>query len=294
MSSFNSTTAISVAYNTQHSPILLDVVIERMDGQLSSVCKETQTSIFFIEEAEGWYELEHRKVRAASGDLLVVPPQSVLDLENLVHVRGWFISFDSINLMETGTFFISPQASTFLNSSDRLIQHFRVGPIDYLKWQNRLICLENESREQSSGFTEIAHNLLLLCLIDIARLTPMPILPVVAKKSCQSELLLAKIFRFIKTNYHRQISLCDVAKAVNRSPSYLTDLVRRETGQTVLNWIIRYRLREARRLLAHTNLPIQKIAVSIGYLDTGHFIRQFNRDIGKTPRAWRRIHQVRI
>jgi AraC-like DNA-binding protein len=291
MSVFNPITA---THNTPRSPILLDVVVERMDGQISSVCKDTQTNIFFIEEAEGWYELEHGKVRAASGDLLVVTPQSVLDLENLVYARGWVVSFDSIHLMETVPFFMSPQVSDFLKSSDRLIQHFRVSPIDYFKWQNRLTCLENESKEQSSGFTEIAHNLLLLCLIDVARLTPVTILPEVKKSSCQSELLLTHIFRFIKTNYHRQISLCDVAKAVNRSPSYLTDLVRRETGQTILNWIIRYRLREARRLLAHTSLSIQKIAVSVGYLDTGHFIRQFNRDIGRTPRAWRRIHQIKI
>jgi AraC-like DNA-binding protein len=291
MSFFN---PITVAHNTPPSPILVDVAVERMDGQLSLGCNDTQTNIFFIEEAEGWYELEHGKVRAASGDLLVVPPQAVLDVANLIHIRGWVVHFDSINLMETVPFFMSPQVSDFLKSSDGLIQHFRVSPMDCPKWQNRLVCLENESKEQSSGFTEIAHNLLLLCLIDIARLTPVPLLPEVKKSSCQSELLLTHIFRFIKTNYHRQISLCDVAKAVNRSPSYLTDLVRRETGQTILNWIIRYRLREARRLLAHTNLPIQKIAASIGYLDTGHFIRQFNRDIGRTPRAWRRIHQIKI
>ncbi len=291
MFSFN---PITVAHNTPHSPILLDVAVERMDGQLSSVCKETQTNIFFIEEAEGWYELGHGKVRAASGDLLLVPPQSILDLENLVDVRGWIINFDSINLMKTVPFFMSPKVADFLNLSDRLIQRFRVSPADCPKWQNRLFYLESESKEQSSGFTEIAHNLLLLCLIDIARLTPEPILPDIKKSPCQSELLLVNIFRFIKKNYHRQISLCDVAKAVNRSPSYLTDLVRRETGQTILNWIIRYRLREARRLLAHTNLPIQKIAVSVGYLDTGHFIRQFNRELGRTPRAWRRIHQVKI
>jgi AraC-like DNA-binding protein len=285
---------IAAVPNIPHSPILLDVVVERMDGQLASAYNHTQTNIFFVEEAEGCYELEHGKVRAAAGDLLVVPPQSAFSLEHLVHVRGWFISFDSINLMETVPFFMSPQVSAFLQSSDKLSQHFRVSPLDHVRWQNRMKCLENESKEKSSGFTEIAHNLLLLCLIDIARLTPLPSLPRGEQHLSQSELLLNKIFRFIKTNYPAQISLCDVAKAVNRSPSYLTDLVRRETGQTVLNWIIRYRLREARRLLEHTNLPIQKIAVSIGYLDTGHFIRQFNRDTGKTPRAWRRIHQVKF
>ena len=228
MSFFN---PIASVPDTPHSPILPDVAVERMNGQLTATCKHTQTNIFFIEEAEGWYELEHGKVRAASGDLLVVPPHSPFNLENLVHIRGWVINFDSLNLLKAVPFFMSPQVSSFLKLSDRLIQYFRVSPIDYLRWKNRMTCLENESKEQSSGFTEIAHNLLLLCLIDIARLTPVSLLSEVTTNSSQSELLLDKIFRFIRTNYHRQISLCDVAKAVDRSPSYLTDLVRRETGR---------------------------------------------------------------
>jgi AraC-like DNA-binding protein len=289
---------INATPDTQLSPILLNVGIERMDGSLSFACKLTRTKILLVEEAEGWYDLDYRRVAAAPGDLLVVPPQSVFDLGNIQNAKGWIVDFDSPVLRGANLFSLSPKVATFFDSMDRRVQHFQVNPINYLRWKNRLVYLENEFKEQSSEFTEVAHNLLLLCLIDIARMTPVSsVLPVsisvpqVQKGSSQAELLLDKIFHFIRTNYHRQISLCDVAKSLGRSPSYLTDLVRRETGQTVLNWIIQYRLREARRLLVQTDHPIQKIAEAIGYLDTGHFIRQFNREMGKTPQAWRRIHQ---
>ncbi len=45
---------------------------------------------------------------------------------------------------------------------------------------------------------------------------------------------LSEVFDFIEANYHQPISLDDVAKAVGYSPAYLTDLVKRQTGQTIL------------------------------------------------------------
>ena len=126
--------------------------------------------------------------------------------------------------------------------------------------------------------------------IDTTRL----VAPQLQKAPSSSPPLLQKVFDYIKSNYARQISLCDVAKIVGRSPAYLTDLVRRETGKTILNWIIEYRLTEAQFLLLTTNHSIRRIAESVGYLDTGHFIRQFQRMYGMTPQAWRQTQPFSI
>lgn len=72
---------------------------------------------------------------------------------------------------------------------------------------------------------------------------------------------------------------------------YLTDLVRRETGRTVLNWILERRMAEARCLLLETARSVNQIAEAVGYLDTGYFIRLFRRSNGKTPQAWRLLHR---
>lgn len=107
----------------------------------------------------------------------------------------------------------------------------------------------------------------------------------------QSQPLLSHVFRFIETNYHNSISLREVAKAVGRSPAYLTDLVRRETGKTVLCWIVERRMVEARRLLIETDQSVEQIAEAVGYLDRRHFGRQFLRLHNTTPQTWRREHR---
>lgn len=95
------------------------------------------------------------------------------------------------------------------------------------------------------------------------------------------------VLQFIATHYHQSISLCDVAKAVGYSPAYLTDLVRRETGQTVNQWIIEHRLTKASRLLLETNQTVSQIAEMVGYQHINYFFRQFRQCYGMTPKAWR-------
>ncbi|MBW4508052.1 MAG: AraC family transcriptional regulator [Scytonematopsis contorta HA4267-MV1] len=64
---------------------------------------------------------------------------------------------------------------------------------------------------------------------------------------------LPEVFEFIELNYHKNIKLKEVARAVGYSSAYLTDLVRKLTGKTVNNWIIERRLVAASTLLLETN-----------------------------------------
>lgn len=104
--------------------------------------------------------------------------------------------------------------------------------------------------------------------------------------------LLGRVFNFIENNYRNSISLRDVAEEVERSPAYLTDLVRRVTGKTVLTWITERRMAEARRLLLETNHSVEQITEVVGYFDRRHFSRQFFRFHKLTPHAWRKSNQV--
>lgn len=98
---------------------------------------------------------------------------------------------------------------------------------------------------------------------------------------------LNKVFHFIIANYRQPIALNDVAQAVGYSPSYLTNLMKRQTGQTVQQWIIQHRMVVTCSLLLNTDQSVEKIADQAGYQNSVHFFRQFRRFYGTTPKAWR-------
>lgn len=96
------------------------------------------------------------------------------------------------------------------------------------------------------------------------------------------------VLSYIEKHYQEPITLRDVAEAANFSPAYLTDLVRRRTSFPVHRWIVHYRLAAAQRLLEDTSMPVSSIAEAVGFGDSSHFCRQFNRMNGLTPAVWRR------
>ncbi|WP_107669440.1 helix-turn-helix transcriptional regulator [Cyanothece sp. BG0011] len=135
----------------------------------------------------------------------------------------------------------------------------------------------------------------------LAKVSPQPLLRVVPnhQQSCQKQTSfypnctqLKPIFEFIENHYTQPISLNDVAEAVGYSPAYLTNLVKRRTRKTIINWILERRMLEARSLLLNTQDSITKIAMSIGFSDAYYFSRRFSQLHEISPKRWRQQHQM--
>ncbi len=100
------------------------------------------------------------------------------------------------------------------------------------------------------------------------------------------------LFDFIEANYHRPITLSEVAQSVGYSPAYLTSQVGNLTGHTVNRWIIERRMAAARELLLESDRTIEDIATTIGYQHTCHFSRQFRKYHGQAPNTWRNAKRI--
>jgi AraC-like DNA-binding protein len=79
----------------------------------------------------------------------------------------------------------------------------------------------------------------------------------------------------------------DVAGMLGMNLSYVTDLLREQTGYPMATWLREKRLFAASLLLADRTPSIIDVALAVGYGDAGHFARQFVRRFGITPSAWR-------
>jgi len=95
-------------------------------------------------------------------------------------------------------------------------------------------------------------------------------------------------FEYIEDNFRRPISLKDVARHVGYSPAYLTNAVHRLSGHSVNHWILLRRIDEACELLETTLLPVEQIALRVGYRSKSQLFRQFQKMHKMSPQQWRR------
>ncbi len=75
----------------------------------------------------------------------------------------------------------------------------------------------------------------------------------------------AAALRFIRENACRPIQVCDVVAHLAISGTVLKERFRKWVGNSVHAEITNTRIREAKRLLATTDLPLRQIAHQLGY-----------------------------
>jgi AraC-like DNA-binding protein len=86
----------------------------------------------------------------------------------------------------------------------------------------------------------------------------------------------------------QELSLDDLARAVDLSPFHLLRVFRQAIGITPHQYLMRVRLQRAITLLRDTRLPIIDIAFASGWADLSNFNRAFRRELRCSPRELRR------
>jgi LacI family transcriptional regulator len=99
-----------------------------------------------------------------------------------------------------------------------------------------------------------------------------------------------KALRFIEKNAHRLIRVAEVAEATFHSQWTLNQSFKRILGHSILKEINQRRARHIARLLSETDFSIERIAHDLGYESQAHLARYFHRELGMSPRAYRKLH----
>lgn len=96
--------------------------------------------------------------------------------------------------------------------------------------------------------------------------------------------------RYIDAHY-RTASLSRIADDFKLSLSVISRMIKKSTGFTFQELLVRKRFQKAVMFLVETELPVEEIAVNIGYENHSYFYRQFKARYGMTPSQYRRMHK---
>lgn len=99
--------------------------------------------------------------------------------------------------------------------------------------------------------------------------------------------VITKAKQFIQEHQTEDLSLGDVAKAVNTSTFYFCKMFKKYTGLNFTNYLSRLRIEKAKNLLLNPNLRVSEIAYEVGFQSLTHFNRVFKKIIGQSPTEYR-------
>lgn len=95
------------------------------------------------------------------------------------------------------------------------------------------------------------------------------------------------ISRYILENYSQELSMQDVARAMNYSDAYFCKLFKQCFKVNFSAYLNEFRVSRARELLSTTRLSVREVSRECGYSDSNYFTRVFKRITGKTPSEYR-------
>lgn len=99
--------------------------------------------------------------------------------------------------------------------------------------------------------------------------------------------LISKVIKYINSNYHKNISLDDVAKEVNLSYHYFSKFFKESMGKSFVDYLTELRVEKSKEFLKYAGMSIKEICYRIGYSDPNYYCKIFKKVTGMTPTEYR-------
>ena len=96
-----------------------------------------------------------------------------------------------------------------------------------------------------------------------------------------------EILTYLHHHFNQEISIQSLSEKFYLSPTYLSQLFKKEVGENFVEYLSRLRTQYACKLLAETDMTVGQIGEQCGFNDYFYFTRIFKRLNGMTPTQYR-------
>ena len=99
------------------------------------------------------------------------------------------------------------------------------------------------------------------------------------------------IRRYIDNHYKEPLTLDLLAEKANVNKYYLSHMYKEAYSISPISYMIACRIKEGKRLLADTDLPLSQISSILGFSSPSYFSQSFRKAEGVSPLEYRMAHQ---
>jgi AraC family transcriptional regulator len=98
---------------------------------------------------------------------------------------------------------------------------------------------------------------------------------------------LRTVRELVQAKMEDDLTLIEMAQAVELSPAHFSRMFRKSTGETPHQFVLRNRIERAKEMLREAEARVLDVAVACGFKTQQHFARVFRRVCGASPTEYR-------
>lgn len=253
---------------------------------------EDYFAIFYVMEGNGVLRLKNRQHRLQTGDFVILAPG--IPHRMICSEQDRILNIISLTSYFEASFFgileKSPLMNTFFHralytsSGEYLL--FSVPVTKSVRHLIQHLYIEFLSRDLYA--TDAFLRYLQLLYIEVLHSPAPEMYRGAESQDSPAYTVFPTILQYIQKHY-RTLNLSSLAQQFHYNPSYLSRLIRQNTGRTLTQILTDLRLEDAISLLSDTTLSIGQVSEMSGYHSADHFAAAFRKKYGQSPTAFRRV-----
>lgn len=234
------------------------------------------SEIIYICDGCGEFNIDGKLYKASKGDILIynagVSHEERSDCEN--PLKTYFCGIDNIKINGLREEQIIPDSlSPVIKASEYSA-----------KLETYISDLVRESSAKINGYEIVTSSLLSSIIVLVLRVAGV----LNSESNTDTPVKVSKNTRdYIDKYYSQDINLSNLAKNLYISKDYLSHIFKSETGFSPMQYLIKRRIEEAKKLLVSSDLSVNKISLTVGYDDPNYFCAMFKKITGFTPLRYR-------
>lgn len=232
------------------------------------------TELQLIQGGRGEIHFDNQVISVREGDLMVCKPGIKLRTRSSddYPLKGISIIIGNLKLHN-----MPPEI--LLDEEKNPILHLNKN-YDVLSRYFTNVLLENS--DAKLGSLDLISFMLQSIIIHIIRIANQP------KETASISTISRNTRDYIRENYAQDLSLNALASFVFVSPYHLAHIFKEEIGMSPIQFMIKCRIDEAKRMLAETDLSVREIAQLVGYPNANYFNMLFKKIAGESPGKFRK------
>lgn len=238
--------------------------------------KDFYYELTIVTEGEGEISANGVNTRVKRGDIFLSLP---CDIHRIVSSANAPMKYDFVSFYTTNETYRAEleNISRYLSPRDRVFRDERI---------RALVCdAIMELIETPKFSSELLHSIFTQIIIYIIRNVEQGT-KARTRHATQAEAVCYQLMNYIDTHIYSISKLEDVAETMNYNYSYLSDLFKKTTGNTLSSYYHQKRLEAACQLIAEGTLKMTEIAETLNYSSLYSFSRAFKETFGVSPKQY--------
>ncbi|TRZ41783.1 AraC family transcriptional regulator [Robertkochia solimangrovi] len=252
--------------------------------------------IVFINKGTGIHVINDVRIPFQSGAVFLLAPEDIHSFEmeeptSFTNIRFTELFFSAKSQL--------PDRTDWLHRIEHILHHPNILPGDSITHEDdrttifllkRLLI--KEYKAEMEFYLSILTNIVSTMLSIIAR-------NIVEKYRSEGEptptIYINKadeILSYIRCNVYNPelMKIESLAEHFNMSPNYINNFFKKETGESIRQYILNYKILIAEFRLRNTSSSISEIAYGLGFTDESHLTKTFKKKHNITPKEYREKH----